>query len=279
MRNTTLTLALAAGLAASLPAHATLIDRGGGLIYDDVLNITWLQNANLAASNTFGLAYNTDLGDHPGDSFGSKYPELISSDGSMNWGAALWWIDAMNTANYLGYSDWRLPTLSPGPLNAFGNYDFSNNGTQARGYGATGSGYGTATPAGGWGPTGDADGIWSEMGWMYYHNLGNLGYCTPDDGDPTACTSQTGHGLANTGLFDHLESYVYWSGLEYAPYTGNAWVFSANVGYQDAFSESSDRYAWAVRPGDVAAAPEPATLGLLGLGLAGLGWARGRRRG
>jgi|RifCSPlowO2_12_1023861.scaffolds.fasta_scaffold474522_1 hypothetical protein len=29
-------------------AQATLIDRGGGLIYDNVLNITWLQNANYA---------------------------------------------------------------------------------------------------------------------------------------------------------------------------------------------------------------------------------------
>jgi hypothetical protein len=28
-------------------ANATLIDRGGGLIYDDVLDITWMQNANM----------------------------------------------------------------------------------------------------------------------------------------------------------------------------------------------------------------------------------------
>ena len=31
-------------------AQATLIDRGGGLIYDSVLNVTWLQNANLASN-------------------------------------------------------------------------------------------------------------------------------------------------------------------------------------------------------------------------------------
>jgi hypothetical protein len=31
-------------------ANATLIDRGGGLIYDDVLDITWMQNANLTNS-------------------------------------------------------------------------------------------------------------------------------------------------------------------------------------------------------------------------------------
>ena len=34
----------------STPATATLIDRGNGLIFDNVLNITWLQNANYAAT-------------------------------------------------------------------------------------------------------------------------------------------------------------------------------------------------------------------------------------
>ena len=33
---------LFASLAAT-SAHATLIDRGGGLIYDDILNLTWAQ--------------------------------------------------------------------------------------------------------------------------------------------------------------------------------------------------------------------------------------------
>jgi hypothetical protein len=32
-------------------ANAKLIDRGNGLVYDDSLNITWLQNANYAASD------------------------------------------------------------------------------------------------------------------------------------------------------------------------------------------------------------------------------------
>ena len=30
------------------PVSGELFDRGGGLIYDDVLNITWLQDANYA---------------------------------------------------------------------------------------------------------------------------------------------------------------------------------------------------------------------------------------
>jgi len=80
--------------------------------YDDVLDVTWIANANLAASNTFGLAYNTDLGDYPGDPYGSSYTEQILTSGQMTWGGALHWIDAMNAdggTGYLGFNDWRLP--------------------------------------------------------------------------------------------------------------------------------------------------------------------------
>ena len=73
--------------------HATLWDRGGGLIYDDELNITWLQDANLAWTNKFGVSD-------------------ITWDGQMSWYTAIEFIAAMNTANYLGYNDWRLPTTA-----------------------------------------------------------------------------------------------------------------------------------------------------------------------
>ena len=33
------------------PIHAALWDRGGGLIYDDVFDITWLQDANYAKTS------------------------------------------------------------------------------------------------------------------------------------------------------------------------------------------------------------------------------------
>jgi hypothetical protein len=73
----------------SIPAFvAPRLD--GQAVYDSARNITWLANANLAASNTFDVAG-------------------INPDGLMNWATAQNWIAAMNAANYLGYSDWRLP--------------------------------------------------------------------------------------------------------------------------------------------------------------------------
>ena len=37
----------------SSSSHAALYDRGNGLIYDDVLNITWLQDANYAQTSGY----------------------------------------------------------------------------------------------------------------------------------------------------------------------------------------------------------------------------------
>ncbi len=62
------------------PAGAALIDRGGGLIYDDDLNVTWLQNAKLAATNKFGVVG-------------------IRAVGTMSWNRAVsLWIPAYTTA-------------------------------------------------------------------------------------------------------------------------------------------------------------------------------------
>lgn len=91
-------------------ASATLIDRGNGLIYDDVLDITWLQDPSLGASNTFGLATDVSLGTHPTDNSGIS--GIVSASGLMNWPGALFRLDAINADSgigYLGFNDWRLP--------------------------------------------------------------------------------------------------------------------------------------------------------------------------
>lgn len=82
-------LALACGLAMSSAAQAALHDRGNGFVYDDVQNLTWLADANLAAS--------------------LRTLSSISADGSMPRGTADLWVAGLNHDSYLGFNDWRLP--------------------------------------------------------------------------------------------------------------------------------------------------------------------------
>ena len=80
----------------SVQANASLFSRlGGQAVYDDDLNITWLADANLAASNTFGVS--GIQGD--GSMFGNLVPDL--------------WLDGMNSfggTGYLGFNSWRFTT-------------------------------------------------------------------------------------------------------------------------------------------------------------------------
>jgi len=94
-------------LLVSIGSNAGLINRGSGMIYDDVLDITWLQNANLSGS-------------------------------LLNWSSSTQWASDLT---YGGYDDWRLPTLTPfnsSNLNNF-NSTFSFNGTTDRGFNTVGS--------------------------------------------------------------------------------------------------------------------------------------------
>ncbi len=80
---------LALGIVGS--AQAALFDRGNGLIYDDVFNITWMADMNYVASSGYS---------------GSG----VSTNGLVTWYAATTWAADLN---YGGFSDWRLPTLIP----------------------------------------------------------------------------------------------------------------------------------------------------------------------
>lgn len=64
-------------------------------IYDPGLGVTWLADADLAATDTFGVSG-------------------INTDGSMIYLTALNWVGAMNQDHYLGHSDWSLP-VTPTP--------------------------------------------------------------------------------------------------------------------------------------------------------------------
>lgn len=120
----------------SAQAGASLIDRGGGMIYDDVLDITWLQDANYSQTSGY------------------------DADGKMTWAQAVTWADQLV---YGGYDDWRL--LQTLPINGI-SYDYTWQYDGSSDYGVNMSAPGTVY----------AGSIGSEMAFMYYNNLGNISY-------------------------------------------------------------------------------------------------------
>lgn len=125
------------------------------------------------------------------------------------------------------YTDWRLPTA------------LNRDGTgPCFGYGCTGS----------------------ELGHLFYTELGNKGYCEASGKCP-----QTGWGLTYTGDFKNLKPGFYWSATEYAHGSSLVWGFNIRSGYQENDLRGYSNYAIAVRPG-LALAPEPTSMVLFGTG-------------
>jgi hypothetical protein len=216
-------------------AQAALFDRGGGLLYDDVLNVTWLADANYAKTSGY------------------------DADGVMTWAAANTWAANLtfhDSVRNVDYSDWRLAANTP--VGANWNYNYAINGS-------TDVGFNITSPH-------------SELSYMYYVNLGLKSVATSAKYGVHGNGTQGGQ--ANIGPVHNLQSGVYWSGTDYAPTPANyAWRFDTGGGYQGGGVESNGYFAWAVRPGDVAAPiPEPETYAMMFAGLGLLGVAARRRK-
>ena len=220
--------------------YAELHDRGNGLIYDDVLDVTWLQDANYAATELNDTRVDqiiSEVGSIAGHSLTTadfhKNGDIY--DGRMTWWGATAWALALeyyDPSRNLTVNGWRLPhTLPVNGINY--DYSFSNDGSSDKGYNisAEGTEY--------FGSTG------SEMAYMYYNNLNNLGSVDFEG------NTQPGGGLQNTGTFQNLQAFDYWSGTETGTTTTGAWYFSFPSGLQGDDVKSDMVYAWALRDGDV----------------------------
>jgi len=238
-------LVLAGGLVSGA-AQAALHDRGGGLVYDDVLDVTWLADANYAKTS----GYDDD--------------GLMTWQQAKDWAASLSYYDSVRGVTY---DDWRLPMVRDGGL---ADYNSAYSGTDA--------GYNVRT-------VGEDGTVYSELAHMYFNNLGFKSSYRPSGnnqndfgifGDGAYHFGEERSGLGPNGVIVHLQSWDYWFGTATIHPGSVAWHFQTYAGYQRFNNQFNEFHAWALRPGDVAAVPEPSPAILFGAGLAGLAVMRRR---
>jgi hypothetical protein len=234
---------------ASTSANAALHDRGNGLVYDDVLNVTWLQDADFFSSGIL-----------------APHEEGLW----LNYSTAHSFVDLMNRAHWKGYTGWRLPKNLP--VNGFE-------------YSGFGSGTFDGSTDVGWNITSTA----SELSYMYYVNLGLLGSKTPTGDNQVGSGVSSSTVVSVDGVtFNNVRNADYWSQHDTVILPDDhylcricAWSFVISHGFQAIFTDSEypsdNTYVWALRDGDVAAVPEPSSYVLLFFGLGLIGIATRRR--
>jgi hypothetical protein len=236
-RTSSLAAAALAVLAATAApqAHAAAVANQG----------TWqttLQGRDLDGNSTNGFEayYDTTLNiTWLADANQSK-TSGYDADGFMDWGTAKAWVANLSVN---GISGWRLPTMvdtgAPG-------CDFAYSGTDC-----------------GWNVNTSS----SELAHLFYVTLGNKGFY-----NTSGTGGQSGWGLSNSGPFRNFAGGVYWFDVQYALVPDDVWSFDNRTGFQFFNHVPNPAPAWAVRPGDVAAVPEPQAyaLALAGLAVAGV---------
>lgn len=182
------------------PTPSPLQSRLSGAAYfQPELNATILADANLPATLPLGVTG-------------------INADGTMTWATAKTWVQALNAARYLGFSDWRLPAANP--INGCGfvynpprSDPQSHAGTNDLGYGisAQGTRYARSTK--------------SELAYLYYNVFGGTPKYAPNG---TVQTSSSGPGA----VLKNLTPREYWTANRYGDNDGAALVFHMRDGFQ-----------------------------------------------
>lgn len=208
----------------SITANAALINRGSGMIYDDVLDVTWLQDANYARTSGYDF------------------------DGLMTWDQATNWA---NNLTFGGYSDWRLPTLSPLNGTSF-NLSYSFSGDTDRGY--------------------NTNPNFSELAHMFFNNLGNVSFFSPGGIGPQPGSQSFSSSFVDgaSGLSYSFQNILtsYWTDTNDDPFLNAGWAYNfrtnsgVSTGEQILVIDTASLGAWALRDGDVASTlspPNPST--------------------
>lgn len=245
----------------SLPTQATLTSYtgsdGAGLVYSSLGDVTWTQDANLLGSMETSLGYNTvvnaiiaaspNITDTPNGydtpSNSGQY-KVTSADfavgGYVNWFGAQAFVGYLNSIQYGGSQEWRLPTS-----NAVYGYD------------------GTAG---------------NELGQLFYKELnGTSKYNTPNMPDSSFFINEKAYaywsGTEYAGTRYATNPLLAWFFDTYRGVQDTNTKGGGSAGYLNKM------YAWAVSPGQVSAVtpvPLPSAVWLMGGCLLGL--ARMRRR-
>ncbi|MBI4978575.1 MAG: hypothetical protein HZC28_13935 [Spirochaetes bacterium] len=192
----------------------TLHDMGGGLLYDEVQDITWLQDANYVQTS------------------GYKSNGKLSWRNANAWAAQLVYHDPVRNKDITG---WRLPRVSPVSGKMFnGRFSFD---------GSTDEGYNNVSPR-----SELAYMFYVNLGMKgYYSPSGGdqSAVCGP------AGNGQRGY-VVNAGPVKNLMSYIYWTGTAVEPYVDrNAWMFDAQYGFQNFYNQNDMLCPWAVHDGNV----------------------------